>query len=71
MNPLGLIFVAAGAFSTTGAICNWEWFMNARKARFLVKMLSRNGARIFYGILGLGLVVLGALGTMGIIDMSE
>lgn len=54
-----------------GAICNWEWFMNARKARFMVKILTRNGARIFYGILGLALVVLGVLATMGIVDMSE
>ncbi len=71
MNPVGLIFVAAGAFSMLGAICNWDWFMNARKARFMVKILTRNGARILYGILGLGLVVLGVLATMGIIDMSE
>jgi hypothetical protein len=71
MNPVGLIIGAAGAFSMLGAICNWDWFMNARKARFMVKILTRNGARIFYGILGLGLVVLGVLATMGIIDMSE
>jgi predicted small integral membrane protein len=71
MNPVGLILVAAGVFSMLGAICNWEWFMNARKARFMVKILTRNGARIFYGILGLALVVLGVLATMGIIDMSK
>ncbi len=71
MKPVGLIFVAAGAFSILGAIYNWEWFMNARKARFMVNILTRNGARIFYGILGLALVVLGVLATMGIIDMSE
>ncbi len=53
-----------------GAFCNWEWFMNALKARLLVKLLTRNGARIFYGALGLSLVVLGILGTIGIIDMS-
>lgn len=70
MNPVGLIFIAAGAFSMLGAICNWDWFMNARKAKFMVNILTRDGARIFYGILGLGLVVLGVLVRMGIIDMS-
>ena len=54
-----------------GAICNWEWFMNARKARFVVKILTRDGARIFYGALGLVITVLGVLGTMGIVDMSS
>ena len=71
MNPLGLIFVAAGVFSILGAICNWDWFMNARKARSVVSLLTRGGARIFYGILGLLLVVLGVLGATGIIDMSS
>jgi len=71
MNPVGLIFVAAGAFSVAGAIFDREWFMNSRKARFMVKILTRNGTRLFYGALGLGLVLLGVLGTMGIIDMSN
>ncbi len=71
MNPLGLIFVAAGVFSVLGAICNWDWFMNARKARFVVKILTRNGARIFYGALGIVIAALGVLGTIGIIDMSS
>ncbi|MHC4253428.1 MAG: immunity 17 family protein [Planctomycetota bacterium] len=69
MNPYGLIFVAAGVFSMLGAICNWEWFMNSRKARFLVRIATRTGARVFYGLLGLALVVLGVLTTMGVIGM--
>ena len=71
MNPIGLIFVAGGAFSILGAICNWEWFMNARKAKFIVKVFTRNGARIFYGLLGLALVILGVLGAIGAIDISQ
>jgi hypothetical protein len=71
MNPLGLIFIAAGAFSMLGAVCNWDWFMNARKARFVMKILTRKGARIFYAALGLAIAVLGLLGTMGIIDISS
>ena len=71
MNPIGLFLVAGGAISILGAVCNWDWFMNARKARFVVKVFTRNGARVFYGILGLALVSLGVLGAMGIIDMSQ
>ena len=71
MNPIGLLIVAAGAFAIAGAIFNWNWFMNHRRARFLVRVLSRTGTRIFYGILGLALTILGILGTLGIVDMSQ
>lgn len=71
MNLFGLIFVAAGAFSLLGGICDWEWFMNSRKARFIVKILSRNGARIFYTVLGIIIVVFGILVTMDRIDISK
>ena len=71
MNPLGLLLIAGGAFSMLGAICNWDWFMNARKARFVVKIFTRGGARIFYGALGLAIAVLGVLDTVGVIDMSS
>ncbi len=71
MNPVGLLFVAGGAFSIVGAACDWDWFMNARKARLFVKLFSRNGARVFYGILGTALVVLGVLGATGVVDMSS
>ena len=71
MNPIGLLIVAAGVFAIAGAVCNWEWFMNARKARGMVKLLTRNGARIFYAVLGLVLVVLGILITAGILTNSS
>lgn len=71
MNLMGLFFVGAGLFSMAGAWFNWNWFMNARKARFMVKILSRNGARIFYGGLGFGLLIFGILGTLGVIDLSN
>ncbi len=71
MNLFGLFFVAAGVFSLLGGVCNWEWFMNLRKARFIVTIMSRNGARIFYGILGFLFIVFGLIVTMGIIDISE
>ncbi|MBM4004241.1 MAG: hypothetical protein FJ295_13295 [Planctomycetes bacterium] len=67
MNPIGLILVAAGLFSISGAVFDWDFFINSRKARFFVSILGRTGARIFYGILGLIIVVIGALITLGIV----
>ena len=64
----GLFVIAAGILSLCGAIFNWDWYMNHRKARFLVKILGRGGARVFYGALGLGLIVLGGLLLLGFIE---
>ena len=65
ISPFGLFLVAVGAFSMAGGIYNWDWFMNNRRARFIVKIFTRKGARIFYGSLGLILVVAGILVRLG------
>ena len=59
MNLLGLLFVGAGLFAMAGTLFNWDWFMNHPKARFMVRILTRKGARIFYSCLGLGLFIYG------------
>jgi len=71
MNLWGLFFIAIGIFSLCGALFDWDWFMDARKARFIVKIFGRNGARIFYSLLGTGLAVLGILGLIGIIQFQN
>jgi hypothetical protein len=68
MGP-GLIFLAIGIFTLSGAIFDWDWFMNSRKAKFFVTIFSRPGARIFYGLLGSGFFVLGILAMFGVISM--
>ena len=70
MNWLSILFILGGLFATAAAVFNWDWFMNARKARFMVKILTRNGTRIFYGLLGLALIVLGILGLTGVVDLQ-
>jgi hypothetical protein len=67
MNPFGLILVAAGVFSICGAAFDWDFFINSRKAQFFVSMFGRNGARIFYAILGLAIAVGGTLISLGFI----
>ena len=56
-----IIFIIAGLFSIAGAAFDWEWFMNNRRAAFFVNLLGRNGARIFYGLLGAALIALAFL----------
>lgn len=56
---IGLFLIAAGLFTICGAAFNWNFFMNSFKSRFWVKVLGRTNARIFYGILGIGIIVWG------------
>lgn len=70
MNPFGLLFIAAGIFSICGAVFDWEFFMNNRKAWLFVTIFGRNGARVIYVLLGLGIVVMGVLFTFGILKDS-
>ena len=64
-----IFFMAAGLFSIVCALFDWDWFMTARRVRFVVRVFGRNGARIFYVLLGLGIMVFGALGMMGVVEL--
>ncbi len=48
----------AGAFAIAGAVFDWDFFMENRKAALWVRLFGRNGARVFYVILGLVIIVL-------------
>jgi len=58
---LGGIFILTGFFSLLSSILNFEWFFNHRKTDTIVRWFGRNGARVFYAILGLSLIVCGIL----------
>ncbi len=68
---MGWILMAAGAFAVCGAAYDWDFFMNSRRAWLFVKLFGRNGARIFYGLLGSTLVVLGVLFVAGVIESAK
>jgi small neutral amino acid transporter SnatA (MarC family) len=53
------IFVVAGVISLTAAIFNVDWYFQSRKASTFVHWFGRNGARVFYGLLGLALIAAG------------
>ncbi|MBP7176300.1 MAG: immunity 17 family protein [Thermoclostridium sp.] len=55
---LRVLLVLTGLFCIVSSICNWNFFFENRKAYIFVKLLGRNGARIFYGILGIALAVM-------------
>lgn len=67
MSFQALFFLGAGLFSLVAALADWDWYMNHRKAQFFVRILGRTGARIFYGLLGLFLMVMGLLVSLGLI----
>jgi hypothetical protein len=69
MNPyaLGGLFVAIGLFAIAGGVMDWEWFMNSRRAWLFVKLFGRNGARVFYVLLGAGIAVVGVLVMLGVL----
>jgi hypothetical protein len=55
-----LFAYAAGVFTIAAAILDWDWFFKSSKARFFVDALGRNGARMFYGVLGVVILFLGS-----------
>ena len=67
MNPFGFLFVGMGLFSVVAALVDWDLFMSNRKAQLVVGLFGRQGARIFYGLLGSALAVLGVLIVSGIV----
>ncbi len=51
----GLVLALAGPFAVSGAVFDWNWFMNHRKARRFVWLIGRPATRFFYALLGGGL----------------
>ena len=65
---MGWFLIGAGAFSAACAVGNWNWFMKSPRALLFVKLFGRNGARVFYTLLGLVLVGLGVAEVLGYLD---
>ena len=68
---MGWVIAGCGVFAICGAVLDWEWFMNSRKAQLFVRLFGRTRTRVFYGLLGAALVVLGVLMATGIIQGSR
>jgi hypothetical protein len=55
----GIIILLAGLFSIICAAFDFNWFMNNHRASLFVKLFKRNGARVFYIVLGIVLCIMG------------
>jgi len=53
------LFTAVGIFVLAAAALNWSFFMEHRKAQFVVGLIGRSGARVLYGLLGIAFIALG------------
>lgn len=51
-----VLVIIGGAFSILASIFNWNFFFENRKAKFFMTVFGRQGSRLFYSILGLGLL---------------
>ena len=56
-----VLFIVLGVFSITASVLNLDWYFQTDGARIFVKRFGRN-ARIFYILLGIGLIACGVVG---------
>jgi len=54
-----IMAILVGLFIIIPAAGDFNWFMNHYKARLFIKLFGRNGARVFYIILGIFVMVTG------------
>ncbi len=60
---MNLLTVIIGIFCISASAQNWDWFFNNYRAKPIVKLFGRDGARIFYAILGIFLTITGLFHT--------
>lgn len=60
-----ILLAAVGLFSVLAGVFNWDFFFNSRKARLWIRLFGRGGARIFYILLGVLIIVLGIFSQVG------
>jgi len=68
---LGIFLAVGGLFSIVCSVMNYDFFIESGKAKFIVKVMGRNGARGFYGLLGLGLFIAGVGFATGLIPATS
>ena len=62
---VGTLAAMMGVVLVFCAVLNWEWYYSLRTARWLQKMLGRNGARFVHTLLGLSIVAMGVAIALG------
>jgi hypothetical protein len=59
MSSVTVFAFLSGIFVIVAVIADWNWFFEHPRAKFFVDTVGRNGARLFYGVFGCALLVLG------------
>ena len=54
---LKILGIILGAFMLTGSILDWDFLVNGRREQRVRPIISRNGIRIFYGLIGLIMMI--------------
>ncbi|WP_439183632.1 immunity 17 family protein [Carboxylicivirga taeanensis] len=65
------LMIGVGVLIFIASLTNWEWFFKQRRAQSMIKLMGRNGARIFYAILGAFFAGFGWLVLSGQIDIAS
>ena len=58
------LFIGLGLFSVVAVSLNQEWYFQTSAAQTFVRWLGRTGARLFYVLLGVGLIACGVLAIL-------
>lgn len=49
---MSILAFLAGAMCIAAAIGDWDWFFENMRASLFVRLFGRDGARVFYALLG-------------------
>ncbi|PCH75691.1 MAG: hypothetical protein COB98_08505 [Flavobacteriaceae bacterium] len=66
---INILFMLIGVFAIVASVLEWNFFFNSKKAQGLIAILGRKGTKIFYIVIGVGLLLVGFLDMMDIIDV--
>jgi hypothetical protein len=67
-NILYVLIFIGGLITLLGSILNWTWIYRSRRSKSIVSTLGLSGARIFYSIIGLALMIISVLSILGVFD---
>jgi len=65
---VGSVAIVFGALVASAAIFNWEWYYQLKKVRWIESLSGRTLARVFFMLLGFGLIVLGGVIAIGLLS---
>ena len=66
-----ILLTITGLFPIVVSLANWNFFFEHPIAKTFVNIFGRQGARIFYGFLGIGISLIGSLSIAGIITLEN